>query len=58
MTAWQIFRWPAAIAVLTTAGLVAGLVSDGWGDVLAAVGLLVPAVLSAWLGLRRGRAPR
>lgn len=56
MTAWQIFRWPVAIALLTMAGLLAGLVSDGWGDVLAAIGLLVPALLAIWFGVRAGHS--
>lgn len=53
MSLWQIFRWPLAIAVLTLIGLVSGLVSDGWGDVTAALGLLVPSVVACWLSLRR-----
>lgn len=53
MSPWQIFRWPLAIAVLTLVGLIAGLVSDGWGDALAAVGLFVPAALAIWLAMRR-----
>jgi hypothetical protein len=53
MSLWQIFRWPLAIGVLTLTGLIAGLVSDSWGDLLAAVGLFVPAAVCAWHGLRR-----
>jgi hypothetical protein len=53
MSLWQVFRWPLAIGVLTLTGLIAGLVSDSWGDVLAAVGLFVPAAVCAWHGLRR-----
>lgn len=45
-----------AIALLTMAGLLAGLVSDGWGDVLAAIGLLVPALLAIWFGVRAGHS--
>lgn len=55
MSGWTIFRWPLLIGVLTATGLVSGLVSDGWGDALAALGLFVPAVVVAWFGLRRGR---
>ena len=54
MSAWQIFRWPLAIAVLTLTGLITGLVSNGWGDVLAAAGLFVPAALASWFAARRG----
>lgn len=53
MTTWKIFKWPLLIALLTTAGLLAGLVSDGWGDALAAVGLFVPAALAVWFSTRR-----
>jgi len=53
MSLWQIFRWPLAIGVLTLTGLITGLISDSWGDVLAAVGLFVPAAVGAWHGLRR-----
>lgn len=58
MSLWQVFRWPLAIGVLTLTGLIAGLVSDSWGDVLAAIGLFVPAAAGTWYGLRRPRAPR
>jgi hypothetical protein len=53
MSTWQIFRWPLAIAVLTLTGLVAGLVSDGWGDAWAAAGLFVPATLAVWFARRK-----
>jgi hypothetical protein len=53
MSLWQIFRWPFGVAVLTLVGLVSGLVSDGWGDAVAALGLLVPSALACWLALRR-----
>ncbi len=55
MSQWQIFRWPLLIGVLTGTGLIAGLVSDGWGDAVAALGLFVPAAVAAWFGLRRRR---
>ncbi|MCU0956494.1 MAG: hypothetical protein MUF55_03960 [Hydrogenophaga sp.] len=53
MSLWQVFRWPLAIGVLTVTGLVTGLMSDGWGDALAGLGLLVPALVAAWFGVRR-----
>jgi len=52
MSLWQTFRWPLAIALLTCVGLVSGLVSDGWGDALAALGLLVPVAAVAWFARR------
>ncbi len=58
MSLWQIFRWPALIAVLTLTGLVTGLVSDSWGDVLAALGLFLPAAVGLWHALRRRPVPR
>ena len=54
MSTWEIFRWPLAIAALTLTGLIAGLVSNGWGDALAAAGLFVPAALAGWFAARRG----
>ncbi len=46
MSTWQVFRWPVAIAASTLFGLIAGLTSDGWGDVLAAVALATPVYFS------------
>jgi hypothetical protein len=57
MSLWRIFRWPVLIGALTTTGLIGGLVSDGWGDVLAALGLFVPVAVAVRFGLRRHRAP-
>lgn len=44
--------WPSAIAAVSLAGLVAGLMGEGWWDVAAALGLAVPMVAIAW-GMRR-----
>jgi hypothetical protein len=55
MSPWRIWRHPLWIGALTAVGLVAGLVSDGWGDALAAVGLGVPAATALFFGLRRSR---
>ncbi len=51
MSLAHIFRWPVLIGLLTLTGLVSGLISDGWGDALAALGLFVPAavVVGFWL---------
>lgn len=61
MSPAPVWRHPLWIGALTAAGLVAGLVSDGWGDALAAVGLGVPAAIALVFGLRRtrrdGRSP-
>lgn len=52
--AWSIWRWPVALAVLTTIGLVAALFSDGGaGDLLAGACLAVPVGVGAWFGLVR-----
>ena len=45
--------WPVAIAVVSLAGLVAGLVGDGIWDWLAAICLGLPVALSIWLGVLR-----
>jgi len=39
-----VFRIPVLLAALTALGLVAGLLGDGWLDVLAWVGLGIPAL--------------
>lgn len=44
----SVWRWPMVTAVLTIAGLVVGLFFDGWGDVLAWIGLGTPVVQSFW----------
>ncbi|GLS16723.1 hypothetical protein [Hydrogenophaga electricum] len=56
MSLWQIFRWPLVVGLLCLIGLITGLVSDDWGDHLAAIGLGLPVLLSAWFGWRRPRA--
>ena len=54
---WSLWGWPLAIAVLSGAGLVGGLVGDGAWDWMTWVGLGVPCVASVWFGLR-GRGAR
>jgi hypothetical protein len=55
MNLWAIFRWPLAIAVLSLTGLITGLVSDTWGDALAAIGLGIPTLISLWALFARPR---
>lgn len=52
-----LWGWPIAIAVLSAAGLVGGLLGDGAWDWFAWIGLGVPALAAAWFGWR-GRRPR
>jgi len=49
----RIWGWPVAIAIVTLAGLIAGLAGDGRWDWLAALCLGLPVVLSVWLGVMR-----
>ena len=49
----QVWGWPLVIAIVSLAGLLAGLVGDGAWDWLAAACLSLPVVLSAWLGVLR-----
>ncbi|MBK5004452.1 hypothetical protein IAE33_000648 [Pseudomonas sp. S60] len=50
---WRIFAWPGLIAILGAAGLFAALLGDGVWDMLAWLGLGLPAVLGAYgLGKR------
>lgn len=53
----SLWFWPIVIALLTAMGLVLGLVSDGWGDVIAWVGLATP-ITAAMLSFRRGKGCR
>lgn len=47
---------PGLIAVLGLVGLFAALLGDGWWDVMAWLGLGLPAVLGTWPLLRRRTA--
>jgi hypothetical protein len=51
---WHIFRWPIAIAAVSTAGLLSALIGDGWADVLSwfLLGALIAVMVMAWM---RGR---
>jgi hypothetical protein len=44
----EIWTWPAALALLSTVGLVAGLLGTGALDVISWVGLAVPVAVSLW----------
>ena len=52
-----LWGWPIALAVLTAAGLVGGLLGDHGWDWLTWIGLGVPAAAGVGFGLR-GRRPR
>ncbi|HEY1230677.1 MAG TPA: hypothetical protein VGF26_25495 [Ramlibacter sp.] len=49
MTAFrQVWGMPILLGVLTAAGLVAGLLGDGWWDAVAVAGLGVPVAVGVW----------
>lgn len=48
------FRLPILIALLCFTGLVTALLGDGWWDVMAWIGLGIPAVVGGW-GLLSGK---
>nr|WP_314874520.1 hypothetical protein [uncultured Pseudomonas sp.] len=50
---WRIFTWPLLIALLGAAGLFAALLGDDGWDVLAWIGLGIPALLGLQALLRR-----
>lgn len=54
MTLRRIFAAPAAIALVSLAGLVAALIGDGAWDVAGWLGLLAPFAALAWTSRRRG----
>ncbi len=45
LPAWEIWRWPIVLALLTSIGLVAALLADGTGDILGWAALLVPTAI-------------
>ncbi|MBE7375290.1 hypothetical protein [Pseudomonas lopnurensis] len=51
----RIWVWPVIVALVSTAGLIAGLVSEGLGDWLSWFALGVPVAIGCH-GLARGRA--
>lgn len=52
----QIFAAPILIGVLSTIGLVAALVGDGWWDGISWLTLALPVLLYFFYTLRRRRA--
>lgn len=55
---WMIFRWPLALAVLSTFGLLSALLGDGVYDVLSWISLGVPLLLIVFVGMRMPRRPK
>ncbi|TZG24997.1 hypothetical protein [Sphingomonas montanisoli] len=52
-TALAIFAVPMLLALLSTIGLIVGLLGDGWEDVLAWIGLAAPVAAAFWAWQRR-----
>jgi len=44
----SLWGMPILLGVLTAVGLVAGLLGDGWWDVVAVIGLGAPVAIGAW----------
>ncbi len=54
MTAFRkLWGMPVLLGVLTAIGLVAGLLGDGWWDLVSVAGLGVPVLVAAWHIARR-----
>ena len=45
---WRLWGWPLVVGLASGTGLVTALLSDGWGDWWAWIGLGLPLVLAAW----------
>jgi hypothetical protein len=45
LPAWEIWRWPIVLTLLTGVGLAAALLADGAGDAVGWAALLVPTVI-------------
>ncbi|MBR1125647.1 hypothetical protein JQ628_29275 [Bradyrhizobium lablabi] len=54
-TLWQIFAAPILIGVLSSIGLIAALVGDGWWDGISWLTLALPVLLYFFFVLRRRR---
>jgi hypothetical protein len=55
---WHLWGWPIALGVLSASGLLTALVSDGWGDWWAWLGLGVPVAVMAWFAWVPGAGSR
>jgi len=44
----SLWGMPILLGVLTAVGLVAGLLGDGWWDLVSVIGLGVPVMVGAW----------
>lgn len=49
-SAWQIFRWPLLISIVSSVGLLSALLGDGWADVLSwlALGGVLATLAVCW----------
>jgi len=54
----MIFRWPVALAVLSTFGLLSALLGDGVFDLLSWISLGVPLLLIVFVWMRMPRRPK
>ncbi len=53
----RMWGWPIALGLLTGAGLISALFSDGGaGDVVAWFALGIPVAVCAWFGWRKGKS--
>lgn len=52
---WAVFRWPAALAAVSCAGLLAALIGDGTWDALSWAALAVPVAIGLRGLLRASR---
>lgn len=50
-TLWQIWRFPFWVGLLSLAGLLTALFSDGWGDWSSWLALAVPVVVCLYFSL-------
>lgn len=46
----KVWLWPIIVGTLSLAGLIIGLVYEGWGDVFAWLTVGIPVALSLWYG--------
>lgn len=54
---WRLWAWPIALGLLSLAGLIGGLVADGWGDATSWIGLVLPVLVIAWHARDRRSKP-